>query len=225
MFSILMARIVLNNIIYGCKNFKIGIGIYSIFTTHHIMKNTIVENDQIAYAAFLRGINVGGNTLIKMEDLRKAFESYGYHNVKTLLASGNVLFEAPREKTMDLSQKITMKLRETFGREILVIVCSMADLRELETRQPFKDIEVAAHARSFITFISGNIKNRDISSQSMHEGFQILNVSDGMVCSVLYEQPGTGTVELMSAIEKEFGKNVTTRSWNTIIRLLKISNK
>ncbi len=189
------------------------------------MKNITVENDQITYAAFLRGINVGGNTLIKMEDLRKAFESYGYRDVKTLLASGNVLFEVPRENTSVLSQKIAMKLQESFGHEILVMVCSIADLRELEARQPFKGIEVAPKTRLFVTFISEKIKNRDISSRSVHEGFQILSVSDGTVCSVLYEQPGIGAAELMSVIEKEFGKKVTTRSWNTITRLLKISNK
>lgn len=160
-----------------------------------------------------------------MEDLRKAFESYGYSNVKTLLASGNVLFEAPREKTTDLAQNIAMKLQETVGREILVIVYSIADLRDLEARQPFKDIEATPQTRLFVTFSSGNIKNLDISSQSMHEGLQILRVSDGIICSVLYEQPGIDAVKLMSAIEKEFGKKVTTRSWNTIIRLLKMDNK
>ncbi len=189
------------------------------------MKISPAEKDQIMYAAFLRGINVGGNTLIKMEDLRKAFESYGYRDVKTLLASGNVLFEAPRENPLDLSQKIAMKLQETFGREILVIVCPVADLRELEARQPFKDIEVTSQTRLFVTFISENKKRRDISSQPIHEGFRIIRVSDDTICSVLYEQPGIGAVELMSAIEKEFGKKVTTRSWNTITRLLKICNK
>ncbi len=190
-----------------------------------MMENTRTEKDHITYAAFLRGINVGGNTLIKMEDLRKAFESYGYRDVKTLLASGNVLFKAPREKTPDLAKNIAMKLQETFGREILVIVCPLADLRELESRQPFKDIEVTSQTRLFVTFISGNIKDRDISNHPMHEGFRILSVSDGAVCSVLYEQPGIGAVELMSAIEKEFGKKVTTRSWNTITRLLKMGSK
>src|SRR4029077_19756102 len=48
------------------------------------------------YVAFLRGINVGGNRVLKMDDLRKAFESLGFKDVKTVLASGNVMFDAPR---------------------------------------------------------------------------------------------------------------------------------
>lgn len=189
------------------------------------MKSIPVEKDQITYVAFLRGINVGGNTLIKMEDLRKAFESYGYGNVKTVMASGNVLFDAPRETTMALSKNIATKLQETFGREILAIVRSIDDLLEIEARQPFKDMEVTPKTRLFVTFVSENIKRRDISIPSIHEGFRILNISDGTICSILYEQQGKGAVDLMSAIEKEFGQKVTTRSWNTITRLLKIGNK
>ncbi|MBI1730339.1 DUF1697 domain-containing protein [Candidatus Acetothermia bacterium] len=47
------------------------------------------------YAAFLRGINVGGKKIIKMAELREAVESLGFRNVRTILASGNLLFDAP----------------------------------------------------------------------------------------------------------------------------------
>ena len=62
------------------------------------MKKAPEEDSLIKYAAFLRGINVGGHTIIKMGELRKVFESLGFWNVKTVLASGNVLFEAPERK-------------------------------------------------------------------------------------------------------------------------------
>lgn len=189
------------------------------------MKNIVAENDRVIYAAFLRGINVGGNTLIKMEDLRKAFESYGYRDVKTVLASGNVLFSAPEENTTALSKSIALKLKETFKHDILVIVRSIGELRELDARQPFKDIEITPRTRLFVTFISENKNQHDTSSPSMNDGFQIIRISDDTICSVLDYQPGVDAVLMMSKIEKEFGKKVTTRSWNTIIRLLKIGNK
>jgi uncharacterized protein (DUF1697 family) len=189
------------------------------------MKNSRQEKDQITYAAFLRGINVGGNTLVKMGDLQKVFESLGLLNVRTVLASGNVIFEAPEEHTAIISRNIMLNLRETFGRDVLVIVRSMGDLQELEARQPFKHADVAPGARSFVTFISDSAKSRNIPSPSMRDGFQILSVSDGIVCSVLDEQPGVGAVHLMSAIEKEFGRDVTTRTWNTILRIIKAGNR
>ena len=190
-----------------------------------IMKNIVDENDRVIYAAFLRGINVGGNTLIKMEDLRKAFESYGYRDVKTVLASGNVLFSAPKENTTSLSKNIASRLKETFQHDILVIVRSIDELRGLDAQQPFKDIEITPQTKLFVTFISENKKHREISSSSPHDGFQILQISDDTICSVLDYQRGIDAVFLMSTIEKEFGKNVTTRSWNTVTRLLKIYGK
>lgn len=188
------------------------------------MKNTPEEKGRHKYCAFLRGINVGGNTLVKMEELRKAFESLGFRDVKTVLASGNVLFGAPREDPATLSRAIELKLREILGREILVIVRSLDDLRELDAHQPFNGIKVTPQTRLFVTFISENTKHRKIPGPLTPDGFQILCVSDGTICSVLHERPGIGAVHLMGAIEKEFGQNVTTRSWSTIIRLLKIGN-
>lgn len=185
--------------------------------------NTIPsQKDQIKYAAFLRGINVGGHTLVKMDDLRKEFESLGYQNVKTVLASGNVVFEAPRENTTIYSQKIAQKLGEKLDRDITVIVYSLEDLQELEAKGPFKDVNIIPGSRQFITFISENIENRSISDSSMHDDFQILKISDRIICSILHEKPGVGTLDLMSAIEKQYGKDVTTRSWNTITRILKV---
>ena len=188
------------------------------------MKNFPAEKNRITYVAFLRGINVGGNTLIKMEDLRKAFESYGYGDVKTVLASGNVIFTA-EDDSLTLSQNITIKLQETFGHEIPVIIRSIEDLLKIEALQPFKGIGAAPQVRFFVTFVSENVKHRDVPGPSMHEGFRILDVGDGMICSMLNERPGVGAVHLMSAIEKEFGKKVTTRSWNTIIRILNITRR
>ena len=74
------------------------------------------------YLALLRGINVGGNKMIKMEDLRKAFEGSGYQHVRTLLASGNVIFEAPKTKSEILSKTIEAKLKTEFGHEIGVLL-------------------------------------------------------------------------------------------------------
>src|SRR5258708_5109578 len=58
------------------------------------------------FAAFLRGINVGGNKLIKMDDLKKCFAALAFKNVKTILASGNVLFESTDDDEVALGKKI-----------------------------------------------------------------------------------------------------------------------
>ena len=186
------------------------------------MKNMPEEKKYHQYAAFLRGINVGGNTVIKMEALRKEFESLDFRNVKTVLASGNVFFETPVEKTsLGLSQEISQKLKVTLGREILVIVRPIDELRAFEARQPFDGIEVTPGIRLFVTFIREHPVGRNNSASTLPPGIRIISASDGIVCSVLEEQPGIDTVMLMAALEKEYGREVTTRTWKTLEKLLK----
>lgn len=69
------------------------------------------KSSNCQYLAFLRGINVGGNAIIKMADLKKAFEQMGFKNVRTLLASGNVIFEADHADKEVLTKKMESALR------------------------------------------------------------------------------------------------------------------
>jgi uncharacterized protein (DUF1697 family) len=64
------------------------------------------------YAAFLRGINVGGNKKVPMAKLASEFLTMGFENVKTLLASGNVIFEGEKEDTKKIEARIAKKLGE-----------------------------------------------------------------------------------------------------------------
>jgi uncharacterized protein (DUF1697 family) len=177
---------------------------------------------EVKYVALLRGINVGGHTQIRMEELRKTFGSLGFRKVKTVLASGNVIFETPEKNTAVISRAISLKLIELLGREVSVIVRPLDDLRELGARQPFKGIEVGPKARLIVTFYPEGPGDHDIAGLPVHEGFRILSASGGMICSVLYDTSGVGTPVLMGAIQKEFGPDVTTRTWNTILRVLKM---
>jgi len=172
------------------------------------------------FVAFLRGINVGGHSVIKMEDLRKTFDSMGFGNVKTVLASGNVLFEAPGKKTATLVRDIQTGLAKSIGREVLAIVRPLEDLRKLADGRPFKGVDAEPGTRLFVTLVSEGAK-QPRSPAISGKGFEVLSYSGGIICSVLHEESGVGAVQLMGAIEKEFGSNVTTRSWETIQKILK----
>jgi len=108
----------------------------------------------IKYVAFLRGINVGGHKAIKMEKLKKAFETLGLENVKTLLASGNVLFEAPSASASTLTKKIENKLEAAFGHEIGVLIRKIEELQRLAEVDPFAGIKVTPQTRLYVTFLS-----------------------------------------------------------------------
>ncbi|MBI3611065.1 MAG: DUF1697 domain-containing protein [Nitrospirae bacterium] len=182
------------------------------------------DDQHTAYAAFLRGINVGGNKPVKMDKLKKAFESLGFKNVKTLLASGNVVFEAPKASASVLAKKIEEKLKKTFGHEIGVLIRTITQLQRIEESNPFKGINVTPQTRLYVTFLSEKSKSGlKIPYESPDKNFKILRATENDVCSVPTLSPNCRTVDLMDILEKEFGRKITTRNWNTIAKVLEMT--
>lgn len=178
----------------------------------------------IKYIAFLRGINVGGHKKVKMEELKKTFEALGFENVKTLLASGNVLFAAPPESESAFAQKIEKKLEAVFGHEIGVLIRKIGALQKLAEANPFAGIEVTPQTRLYVTFLTDKSSSSlRIPYETPDKNFRILSANESEVCSVLTLSSNSRTVDLMSILEKEFGRKITTRNWNTINKILKAS--
>lgn len=174
-------------------------------------------------AAFLRGINVGGNKKVPMKDLTKVLEKTGLTNVKTLLASGNVVFSAKTGDLAALQTTIEAALKKAFGFEISVLLRTVDDLRRLAENEPFKGIRVTPATRLYVTFITGKPKGAIPIPYATDDGnFRILRATKTEVLSVLTVTPDRGSVDAMAVIEKEFGKTVTTRNWNTIEKVLKV---
>ncbi|WP_321422856.1 DUF1697 domain-containing protein [uncultured Methanobacterium sp.] len=176
----------------------------------------------ICYVAFLRGINVSGKTRIKMADLKDVFESMGCKNVRTLLASGNVVFDSEDENEKILTQKIQSGLKNVFNRDIAVILRSIGHLEKLQSLKPFEGIEVTPDIRMYVTFFSEKAQPRTISVPytSPQKAFALLNATSMEVFSTVDISKGRGTPELMNFLEKEYGSNLTTRSWGTVLKLL-----
>jgi len=174
------------------------------------------------YVAFLRGINVGGNVLIKMAELQKTFESAGFRNVKTLIASGNVIFETTKkEPDTKLTQNIQAALKKRFNRDIGVMVRSIQEIQKIAETNPFKGIKIAPGIKLYVTFRGESKKsNLKIPYEFPDKTTRIIKVSDGEVFSVL-QVTGKST-DFMKIMEKEFGKKITTRNWNTIEKILKM---
>ncbi len=174
------------------------------------------------FVALLRGINVGGNKMVKMDDLKKWFAAIGFKNVETILNSGNVLFEADDDDEAALVKKIADKLKKQLSHEVSIQVRSIEEIQALTDRDPFKKIKVTPETRLYITFLVDKPKSKlRIPYTSPEKDFRILEVTNREICSVVDLNLGRGTVEAMGILEKEFGKNITTRNWNTIGRILK----
>ena len=173
-----------------------------------------------ATIAFLRGINVGGHHKIPMPALRKAFEAMGFKNVRTVLASGNVVFEPTGKKAEDLEGTIARGLAGAFGFPVPVLLRSMRELAALVAADPFNGLAPGTDTKFYVTF---HPRDRPRASKARlpapPQGVRIVSVRPGEVCSAVALSGGPGTPELMAFLEKWLGRDVTTRNWQTVTKL------
>ena len=180
------------------------------------------RTDTDATVAFLRGINNIGQKPVKMDALRRAFEKMGHQNVRTHLASGNVVFETPKINPNKLVKAIGDRLEQALGFEITVILRDLSDLEALYDSKPFKNVTITPRTKLWVTFLAEKPKSRlKTPFTSPRKDFRIVRVSATEVCSVLIPSRRRGGTRLMSFLDKEFGRNITTRNWNTIVRILR----
>ncbi|MBL8003552.1 MAG: DUF1697 domain-containing protein [Candidatus Kapabacteria bacterium] len=170
--------------------------------------------------AFLRGINVGGNHKVPMADLRSKMTDWGYENVKTILNSGNVVFDCRQTKLPTIEATLEAQLSEAFGFPIPVILRTKDEIADLVRDNPFEKIEMHSDLRLYVSFLKTQ-PNVSISLPFISDdsSFQILAIRNCDIVSVLDVSKGK-TVNGMNDLEKLFGKNITTRNWNTIIKVL-----
>lgn len=171
------------------------------------------------YVALLRGINVGKHK-VPMADLRNEMEGMGFDAVKTLLNSGNVVFETKKVPESELEEKISMQLEAFFGFPIPVMVRTRQAIRQIISDNPFEGIEVDKNTRLYVSFLKTAIKQApfDIPKASSDSSFRIIACKPAEVVSVL-DLSISNTPNAMDMLEKSFGKDITTRNWNTVLKI------
>jgi uncharacterized protein (DUF1697 family) len=165
------------------------------------------------YAAFLRGVMPLN---CKMPALRAAFEAAGFTDVKTVLGSGNVVFDARRTSERAVEQQAEAAMADQLGRAFFTIVRPIAQLRDLLSTDPYKPFKVSPDAKRIVTFLRGRPKGK-IKLPVELDGARILAMNDGDIFSAYLPNP-RGPV-FMTLIEKTFGKDVTTRTWDTVAKV------
>ena len=88
--------------------------------------------------AFLRAINVGGTKIIKMDDLRKIFESFGFEHVQTYIQSGNIIFEVKSKVTSTLESKLEKQLEIALGYRVEIFLRTMAEIVKIVDQDRFE---------------------------------------------------------------------------------------
>jgi len=155
-------------------------------------------------------------TNCKMPGLKAAFEAAGFTDVKTVLGSGNVVFDARGTSKEALQQKAEAAMQERLGRAFPTIVRPVEQLRKILASDPYRAFKVSPKAKRIVTFLRGRPRAK-IKLPVELDGARILAMKDGEIFSAYLPNP-KGPV-FMTLIEKTFGKDLTTRTWDTVAKV------
>ena len=143
----------------------------------------------------------------------------GLNPIKTVLNSGNILFEAGNESTETLEKSIEVRLEKSFGFFIHVLITTLVNIQDIIATNPFKDIAVHKDIRLYVTFTKKTITAAvDLPRVSDDGYFQIIGTGEKVVYSVL-DVSKAKTTNAMEMLEKIYGKDITTRNWNTLLKI------
>ena len=173
------------------------------------------------YVAFLRGINVGGNKLIKMEELRRAFEALRFKNVRTFIASGNVIFETDETDRELLTEKIERKIRKSFGHEISIVLQTVDDLKRILKLDAFKKVKPNKDTALFVVLLAAEPPRKPkLPLRNKNGTLELLAIKHRAAFIVCYRKPNGFFEFPNNYFEKEFGVTATTRNWSTLNRVV-----
>jgi uncharacterized protein (DUF1697 family) len=177
------------------------------------------------YIAMLRGINVSGQKVIKMEHLRLAFEALGFHGVKTYVQSGNVIFESAKASSTVLSKSIGEQILHDFGFAVSVILKTPNELKRVVGANPFLKKRAIDQSNLYVTFLS-----RPPATTALRN-LGALKAEPDQFCITgreiyLYCPNGYGRTKLSNNVfERMLSVEATTRNWKTVKMLLEMSSR
>jgi uncharacterized protein (DUF1697 family) len=171
------------------------------------------------FVAFLRGINVGGHHKVPMAELRQEVEKLEVQRVATLLNSGNVLFDATATDIDALETTLSEHLSRAFGFPIPTLIQKADRINDLLASEPFQDITLTQDIRLYVSFLGKGVAH-DLRFPWVSEdgSYRMISQSDRTILSVL-DLSVAKTPKAMEALERHVGNNITTRNWNTILRI------
>jgi uncharacterized protein (DUF1697 family) len=172
-----------------------------------------------AHIALLRGINVGGRCLVSMADLRDLFESLGFTGARTLLQSGNVVFDAGAKSAAALERVLEAETAKRCGVPAAYFIRTAAEWEKIIARNPFPAEAKKDPGRLIVTFLKEAPQAKDVKAlQAANKGREVIRAADRHLY-VTYPD-GMGRSKLTNAlIERVLGTRATARNWNTVLKL------
>jgi len=177
------------------------------------------------YISMLRGINVSGHKIIKMDALRKMYADLNFKNVKTYIQSGNVIFQDKKTKHEELEKKIAEKISDEFGFEVPVLVKDLDELTTVLKNNPLVNKRNEDITKLHVTFLSQEPEQANIdkikNGQYASDEFILIGKTVYLFCP-----NGYGKTKLSNTFfENKLKIIATTRNWKTINELFNIAEK
>lgn len=177
------------------------------------------------YISMLRGINVSGQNLIKMNALTDLYREMNFIDVQTYIQSGNVIFRFRGEPRQDLEQDISIRIKKTFSLDIPVIIFNLDELSDIIKRNPYASDPTKNISQLYVTFLSAKPNNPDINLiNSKKSPGEEIKITENAV--YLYCPDGYGKTKLSNTfLENKLGVNATTRNWKSTLELHKMAER
>ncbi|MCC5928726.1 MAG: DUF1697 domain-containing protein [Cyclobacteriaceae bacterium] len=175
------------------------------------------------FISLLRGINVGGQKLIKMAALREMYTNLGLQQVESYLQSGNLVFTTRDKNCDELAQIISLQIKETFDFDVPILVLTLENLQEIVQANPFAADTHKDPAYMHVTFLASKPEafNPDVFEERKQDGEEI---HFGGSAIYLYCPGGYAKTKLNNNFfEARLKTNATTRNWKTTSELLKLA--
>lgn len=174
---------------------------------------------QKPYVCFLRAINVGGNNIIKMDDLKKVFESIGCIKVDTYIQTGNVFFKsAASEKT--LKSKIEKAIEQQLKKDIEVSVLSFSRLQQLLQKNPANKKPYTNAFKIYVGFFMDKLSRKPKLPISTPDGaYELVYPDTELVILVRHTQKGNYS-QYKKLTEKTLPTTITLRTFGVVEKMI-----
>ncbi len=171
------------------------------------------------YVALLRGIGPG-NPNMHGAKLAGVLESLGYKNVSPFISSGNVLFESSKTDTKTMESELEEAWPKQLGFSSTTFIRSQTQLQKLVDADPFKGLEHSQKQYLLVTFFKNKPKiDYKFPYQVPEKPYKLLGQTDSALYGVVSLTTGK-TPDYMAWLERQFGKDITSRTIQTITRIL-----
>jgi uncharacterized protein (DUF1697 family) len=172
------------------------------------------------YVALLRAINVGGNAVIKMEDLKRRFEAVGLADVSTYIQTGNILFTSEESDPRVLEVLLEKGIRDKFKYDVKVFVLTLAQLKRAAANNPFEAQRLEAQQRCHLMFLSEKPGADRVTALMAQQGKEYRFKVHHKVFYFAYDKANEGAKRRNLNFEKLMSVIGTARSFKVVDKLI-----